>query len=401
MTVPNNRILVVDDEPSILQAYADLLAPKPAEAPRRSSRGSVTPPPLPPAASAPSGCEILTAKSGEEAIALFKAELEAGRRIACGFFDVKMDGGIDGLQTIREIWKLDREMHCTVVTAYHDRSIDDIDHLFGPEFKDQWDYLNKPFTLAEITQKSRQMLAAWNRMRSLETAHAQLLKSERLAAIGQVARGINHEFGNLLQAIMGKADLALQDPNPEKMSERLTQIIRAADRASLILRNLSSFSKGSSTRAPVDMTKVIRETLTLVSHDLKNNTIAVSDQCSPCTPVHGSSAELEQVILNLVINATHAMGGGGTLEIGCKDADSCVQVWVKDTGTGIPSEALPRIFEFAFTTKGDKGSGLGLSISKDIVEKHQGSISVETELGKGTIFLLQFPRHSPTSGNPQ
>ncbi|HCM39671.1 MAG: hypothetical protein A2070_06650 [Bdellovibrionales bacterium GWC1_52_8] len=396
MATPNNRILVVDDEKDIVQAYVDFLAPKEISPARRSSR-------VPGGAAEPAllqTCEVLTATSGEAALAFFKAEYAAGRRIAGGFFDVKMDGGMDGLQTIREIWKIDRDMHCTVVTAYHDRSVDDIDRLFGPDFKDQWDYLNKPFTLAEITQKARQMMAAWNRMRSLESAHAQLVFSERMAAIGQVARGISHEFGNLLQAIMGKADLALQDQDPGKIKERLNHIIHAVDRASFIVRNLQSFSKSTATRSAVDLGKAIKDTLSLVNHELIKHSIRVVDQCTVCGPVQANAAELEQVILNLVINAIHAMPAGGTIEIGCKElpttnpADSVptVMAWVKDSGTGISPEVLPRIFEYAFTTKGDKGSGLGLSISREIVEKHEGKMSVRTEVGKGTAFILEFRR---------
>ncbi|OFZ19816.1 MAG: hypothetical protein A2X94_17240 [Bdellovibrionales bacterium GWB1_55_8] len=391
----SNRILVVDDEPSIVQAYADFLVPSPANAPKKSSRVAQAP-------SASAGSpefEILTASSGEQALAVFKQELAAGRRIAGGFFDVKMPGALDGLQAIQEIWKTDAQMHCTVVTAYHDRSVNDIDQLFGPAFKDQWDYLNKPFTQAEIVQKARQMLAAWNRMRSLEyameqlkAAQEQLVRSERMAAVGQVARGIGHEFGNLLQAIMGKADLALADSDPGKVRERLNLIISAADRASLIVRNLQSFSRtDSAAPKPVQLSTILKDTLLLVNHELKKRSIDVVDATSTETLVLGNAGELEQVVMNLVINAMHAMPSGGRLEIGCGPNGDSVHAWVADTGTGIAPEVLPRIFDFAYTTKGDHGSGLGLSISRQLLEKHGGKILVETQAGKGTKFILMFP----------
>lgn len=385
----NSRLLVVDDEKDIVQAYKDFLAPRASSAPKRSSRTTQI---EPASTSSSSGYQILSAHSGMDAVALALSEYKAGRRIAGAFFDVKMEGAIDGLQAIQEIWKIDPDVHCTVVTAYHDRNVDDIDSLFGPRFKDQWDYLNKPFTQAEIVQKARQMIAAWNRKRSLEQAQAQLVSSERLAAIGQVARGIHHEFGNFLQTIVGQADLALRLKEVEKVHEKLNLIIQAGERASVIVRNLQSFSKTGAPRAKSDLSKIIQDTLQLLSHEFRKKSIQVVTQTTVCAPFLGNAAEIEQIFLNLLINAVHALQGGGKIEIGCKDDGDSVIGWVKDHGTGIPSDALPHIFEYAFTTKGERGSGLGLSICKDIMDSHQGTITVETELGKGTVFTVRLPR---------
>jgi signal transduction histidine kinase len=383
----NKRILVADDERNIVQAYIDFLNPK-VTAPKRSSRspsaGAASP-------ESPQEYEILTANNGVEALYLFKTEFEAGRRIAGGFFDVKMEGGIDGLQTIQEIWKIDPEMHCTVVTAYHDRSVDDIDQLFGSRFKDQWDYLNKPFTQAEIVQKARQMLAAWNHKQSLKEAQEQLIRSERMAAIGQVARGIGHEFGNLLQTIIGRADLALLEKDPAKFREKLEAILRAGERAAVIVRNLQSFTKTQTTVGPVQLSQCIRNVLSLVNHELTKNSIEAVIVSESKTPILGNENEIEQVFLNLFINAIHAMPRVGRLEVGSADDGTSVRAWVKDTGTGISPDVLPHIFEYAFTTKGDQGSGLGLSISKEIVEKYNGTIDVQSLVGKGTAFMLRFP----------
>src|SRR6185312_13276809 len=173
-------------------------------------------------------------------------------------------------------------------------------------FKDQWDYLNKPFTQAEIVQKARQMVAAWNRRRSLENTQAQLVRSERLAAIGQVARGIHHEFGNFLQTIVGQADLALRIKEPEKIHEKLNVIIQAGERASVIVRNLQSFSKSGAQKAKCDFSKVIKDTLQLLTHEFRKKTIEVTDQTSACSSFLGSAPEIEQVLLNLLINAVHA-----------------------------------------------------------------------------------------------
>jgi signal transduction histidine kinase len=389
----NQRLLIVDDEKDIVQGYIDFLTPV-RTAPKRSSRSmaiSGAAPGLSNDAEAAPEYEILTAYSGVDALALFKSEFEAGRRIAGGFFDVKMEGGLDGLQTVQEIWKIDPELHCTIVTAYHDRGINDIDQLFGARFKDQWDYLNKPFTQAEIVQKARQMLAAWNRKRHLEQTQEQLIRSEKLAAIGQVARGIGHEFGNLLHSIVGRADLALIERDPGKLKEKLEAILHAAEKASVIVKNLQSFAKGQPQAGPVQISQCMQSVLSLVGHQLKTNSIEVSIAAECQTPVIANAGEIEQVFLNLIINAIHAMPRVGKLELGCSQEGSEVRAWVKDTGTGIAPDVLPRIFEYAFTTKGEHGSGLGLSISKGIVEKYQGRIEVESTVGQGTIFTLRFP----------
>lgn len=392
----NNRIIVVDDERDIVQSYVDLLSLE-QTSPVRSSRS--TPPGIiaAPAGSGPDFV-ILKAYSGTEAIEVMKKEIAAGHRISGGFFDMKMEGGPDGVQTIQEMWKLDPDLHCTIVTAYHDRSVRDIDHIFGPRFKDQWDYLNKPFTSGEILQKARQMVAAWNRRRklleamdALKNAQAQLIRSERLAAIGQVARGIGHEFGNILQTIVGKADISLNTSDPEKIKKNLELIMTAADHAAFVVRNLQSFAKSEAIKTNLDLAKIVETTFALISHSLIKRNIEGKKQLAVGVTVHGSENELQQVLMNLVINAMDAMPKGGPLEVGCSAQERKALMWVRDAGTGITPEVLPHIFEYAYTTKGDKGSGLGLSISKQIIEAHGGKIKVTSELGKGTTFTIELP----------
>jgi signal transduction histidine kinase len=391
----NNRIICVDDEVDIVQAYIDFLAPTPSVTPKRSSRGPAAP-------AAPAQVDayvILKAHSGEEAVATVKAELAAGRRVAGGFFDVKMEGGMDGIQAIQEIWKLDPEVNATIVTAYQDRSVQDINQLFGSRFKDQWDYLNKPFTQGEIVQKARQMTASWNRRRNLEDAMAklqstqlQLIATERMAAIGQVARGVGHEFGNILQRIVGKADLALNHADVPKIHESLKVILQASERATVIVRNLQSLSRVNQARGVVEPAKVIGEILALMNHEFVKGSVTVEDKRANCSPIKVNAGEIQQVLMNLMINAIHAMPSGGKLEVGCGEDATGTLIWVKDNGSGIPPDVLPRIFDYAFTTKGEKGSGLGLSISKQIVESHGGRIHVESVVGKGSLFALKLPK---------
>ncbi|MGZ3703944.1 MAG: sensor histidine kinase, partial [Bdellovibrionota bacterium] len=227
----------------------------------------------------------------------------------------------------------------------------------------------------------------------LKATQNQLIQSERMAAIGQIARSIGHEFGNILLAIVGNVDLAQATEDPAKIKKNLETILRASERASLIVRNLQSFSKNESVRASAEPPAMIRATLGLLQHEIKKNSIKVVDQCEACSPVLANAAEIEQVLMNLIINAMHAMPQGGTVSVGCRNEEGGnVVLWVKDTGSGIPPDVLPRIFDYAFTTKGEKGSGLGLTISKQIIDSHSGTITVKTELGSGTAFEIKLPR---------
>lgn len=390
----NRTILIVDDEQETLKGYQDFLTPKETVVVRKSSRklygtGPSETPTL-------EKYNILVAESGEEAIKIFEAELKAGRRIAAGFFDVKLGAGMDGLATIHAIKALDPEIHCVVVTAYHDRSVDEINQLFGEAFKDQWDYLNKPFTQSEIVQKARQMVAAWNRKRRLEMMTQQLVRSERLAAIGQVARGIGHEFGNILLRIMGKVDLALMEKDLAKSQEHLKVVLKAAERAGVICRNLQSFSKTEPQFQFESILIPLEECFSLISHELVKASVQIEKSFQEVPRLKMDVGGMAQVFLNLLINAIHAMPKGGKVKVSTELLSSQngkvgVGIRIMDSGVGIPADVLPRIFDFAFSTKGDQGSGLGLAVSKEIVESHEGQITVKTEVGRGTEFLIWLP----------
>lgn len=374
-----------------MRGYQDFLAPEtqtPTE--RKSSRRAESASPR----ASGDGYQIFSASTGEQAIEIVKKELAAGRQIAAGFFDVKLGPGIDGLTTIQRLKKLDPDIRCVVVTAYHDRSVDEIGQLFGDEFKDHWDYLNKPFTQGEIVQKARQMVAAWNREKRLELLQGELVKSERLAAVGQVARGVGHEFGNILQRILGKADMALDEKDPAKQKEHIEVILSASERAGVIVRNLQSFSKPESKFTHAKLSEPLEQALSLINHEFVKFKVKLERKISNVSETRLDVGGLAQVFLNIMINATHAMTAGGTLTVTLSEEDGGVSCRIRDTGTGIPKDVLPRIFDYAFSTKGDSGSGLGLAISKEIVESHGGKIVVTTEMGKGTEFRVWIPKQT-------
>jgi signal transduction histidine kinase/ActR/RegA family two-component response regulator len=160
----SDTVLVVDDEPAILDAYAHYLDPPKAPTVFRSSRSGGHSPEV----KSQIRYRLLRAASGEEAIQLVRRESDAGRPIAAGFFDIKMPGGMDGLETIRAVREIDPDILCAVVTAYNDRSVDDIAHYFPAQRQDEWDYLNKPFNEGEIQQKARNLTSSWHRRRREE-----------------------------------------------------------------------------------------------------------------------------------------------------------------------------------------------------------------------------------------
>ena len=242
-----------------------------------------------------------------------------------------------------------------------------------------------------------ELAVAFNSMaHSLDTLQKRLVESERHAAIGQVARGVGHEFGNILMRVFGKIDLAMLDTQEPKTKAHLETALQAIERAKIILQNLRSYSKtgpaaGAGTREPVSLATIFDQTLSLANHELKTGNIEVKRDYDDAPPVKADSVALGQVFLNLMINSKHAMPKGGSLTIALRKEGEGVLAVVTDTGEGIPPEILPKIFDEAFSTKGDHGSGLGLSISKSIVRDHGGTIEASSEPGKGATFRIWLP----------
>jgi two-component system, NtrC family, sensor kinase len=170
--------------------------------------------------------------------------------------------------------------------------------------------------------------------------------------------------------------------------------VKQTFRASEIVNNLLNFSRTGGTQpVDVDLNSVLEETLTLVQHPFKAASISVvRNYAQPLPVVLGSTTRLQQVFLNLFMNARDAMPGGGMLEVRTGAHNGSVEVEVVDTGAGIPAEHLHRIFDPFFTTKATgRGTGLGLSVSYGIIKEHAGKVDVRSTPGKGTSFRLEFP----------
>ncbi len=236
----------------------------------------------------------------------------------------------------------------------------------------------------------------------------QLRQSQRLEAVGQLAGGIAHDFNNLLTIIQGHAMMMVEGSEPHAIADSAQAILKAAKRAEALTRQLLAFSRKQVMRKKnVDVNETIAQMTGLLNHALGENVRLQVQYGSDLPPVRADVGMIEQIILNLMVNAREAMPGGGKVTIITSfseideafvrrkveaTAGEFVTITVSDTGTGIPKEVLPRIFEPFFTTKDiSKGSGLGLATAYGIVKQHQGWIDVQSKVGEGTTFQIHIP----------
>ena len=227
----------------------------------------------------------------------------------------------------------------------------------------------------------------------LEQAQTQLIRTEKLASIGQLAAGVAHEINNPLGTILIYSHLiqkSLEPDDPKR--EDIALVISEANRAKDIVQGLLSFAREKKLRASeVNVNDILEEVLSLVVNQslFHNIKIKKSFDQGPQTIV-ADETQLKQVFLNIILNAAQAMEGNGKLTISTIFDKKQIKIKIADTGPGIPPEVMGKLFSPFFTTK-EKGTGLGLAISYGIIERHQGKIDVETDLGKGSTFVITLP----------
>ena len=223
----------------------------------------------------------------------------------------------------------------------------------------------------------------------------QMVQNEKLTSLGLLAAGVAHEVNTPLAVISNYIQmLGKQIPGDDPRQKTIDKIVKQTFRASEIVNNLLNFSRiGGAEFIPVNLNAVLDETLSLVQHPFKTARVTVIRNFTEDLPaVHGSTTRLQQVFLNLFMNARDAMPSGGMLEIRTAANNGSVEIEVTDTGVGIHPENLHRIFDPFFTTKSSaRGTGLGLSVSYGIVKEHAGRVDVRSTPGKGTSFRLEFP----------
>jgi len=236
--------------------------------------------------------------------------------------------------------------------------------------------------------------------KTIEKLRQQLARSEQMAALGELTSTTTHEFNNILTTIINYAKLGLRHSDEPTRTKSLDKILNAANRAAKVTSTILGMARNRKKDfEPTQLATLIDDVLLLLEREMNKYRISVEKQIKIVPEIFASGNQIQQVLLNLLINARQAMPSGGKLVIKL-DVDphsETVNFIVRDYGCGIPSDQLSSIFEPFYSSKnapddsGHGGTGLGLSTCREIVEAHHGKIRVESTLGKGTAFTIKFP----------
>ncbi|MFO0849191.1 MAG: ATP-binding protein [Gemmataceae bacterium] len=234
----------------------------------------------------------------------------------------------------------------------------------------------------------------------LDALRQQLLQAQRLSSVGELASSVAHEFNNILTTIINYAKMGVRGGTPAAQTQAFEKILRGGQRASAIVNSMLGFARNhSSHRETTDLVSLVEEVLLLTEKDLSKHRIQVDKRFHGRPTASVVPGQIEQILVNLVINARQAMPAGGRLRVEVREnaAGDTAEIKIADTGCGIPPENLRQIFEPFFTTKqpdeyGRGGTGLGLSVCRQIIEQHHGRIRVESVVGKGSAFIVKLPK---------
>ena len=229
----------------------------------------------------------------------------------------------------------------------------------------------------------------------------ELKKAQALSALGELTSTATHEFNNVLMTIINYARLGIRNRDDASRDKALSKILEASERAAKITATILAQAKNrSESMEPTDLAAIITDSLVLLEREMRKYRIAIETQLDPDAPkVVASGNQIQRVLLNLLINGRQSMPEGGTILIRLSPSSDgkFVELVVRDSGSGIPREALPHIFDAFYTTKdgpdesGKGGTGLGLAACKEIIDSHHGRIRVESTVGRGTAFIIRLP----------
>ena len=233
----------------------------------------------------------------------------------------------------------------------------------------------------------------------VEQLKRELVRTQRMAALGELVGTTTHEFNNVLMTILNYAKLGLRHKDEPTRDKALSKILTAAERAEKVANSVLGMARNRSDEfAPIDLKQLVEESLVLLEREMHKYRVALHLELKDAPCVRAVGNQIQQVLLNLMTNARQAMPQGGSLTIKIDPAeDDTVELMIRDTGEGIPRDKLPQIFDRYYTTKsgpdatGKGGTGVGLSACRDIIQAHQGRIRVESTVGKGTAFTLRLP----------
>ncbi|MBX7168316.1 MAG: HAMP domain-containing histidine kinase [Pirellulales bacterium] len=236
---------------------------------------------------------------------------------------------------------------------------------------------------------------------------AQLAQAQKQTALGELLGTTTHEFNNVLMTIINYAKMGMRHRDDATRDKAFEKILAAGQRAAKMTTNILGMARNrTGGQEPTDLLPLVRDTLELLERELRKYRIAVDIDLAEVPKALVNGNQIQQVLLNLLINARQAMPEGGRVVVRLvhDERQDTVDLVVRDSGCGIPADKLPRIFEPYFTTKsgpdasGKGGTGLGLSMCREIIEAHRGRIRVESTVGKGTQFTLKLPVARPATG---
>jgi GAF domain-containing protein/ActR/RegA family two-component response regulator len=257
-------------------------------------------------------------------------------------------------------------------------------------------------------ENARLFEAATSAYHELETAQDQLIQTEKLRALGEMASGVAHDFNNLLAAILGRVQLILRQVTDPTLARWLQVIEQAALDGAQTVRQIQEFTRVRQDQPTelVDPNRVVEDALEMTRprwHGASSPAgaeVRIETRLEPVPPVEAHPAELREVLTNLILNALDALPGGGTLTLATRAVEDLVEIVVADNGVGMPEAVRRRIFEPFFTTKGPQGTGLGLAMAYGIVTRHGGQIAVDSEEGRGSTFTIRLPAARGAAGAP-
>jgi len=260
----------------------------------------------------------------------------------------------------------------------------------------------------QSAQRLEELRAA---LQELETQQQQMVQTERLSALGEMAAGVAHDFNNLLAVVVGRAEVLLGKVQEPKLAREVQIIRQAAWDGAHTVRRIQEFTRTRQTRpvGRVDVPELLRDVIELTRGRWKDEaqsqglSYEVRIEGGPVPAVAGIAAELREVFMNLLINGLDAMPGGGRFIFRVSSDEESVTIAAEDTGCGMPDEVRWRVLEPFFTTKGLRGTGLGLSVSWGIVKRHGGTIDIESTVGVGSTFVIRLPvgREEPAAETPE
>jgi len=380
------RLLLVDDEENVLKSLLRLL------------QGD--------------NYEIFTASNGKEGL-----ELIIKNKFQIVISDYRMPE-MNGAEFLKQVRKISPDTIRLILTGYADIDIavsaineghvykfitkpwdGDLLKVTVKRALDFYDLIQEKEELSKELVKKNAELQTINKNleKIVEERTQQLLHSEKMATLGQMAGQIGHEINNILQILLGRMELIKNQKVDNKLVEEFLKVIsEQCNRLRIHTRNLLTFGRP----VPPDFKNiVIKDTLEKTIDNLMYAGVLKyykinKEYLNNLPLIYGDITQLDQIFTNLIINAHHAMEGNGVLTVALKlsDDNKFVEVLIKDTGKGIPEENVEKIFEPFFTTKPEgMGTGLGLSVVKKIMESHKGYITVDSKVNSGTTMILRFP----------